>query len=277
MLEIGKYNQMQIVKELDFGIYLDGGVHGEILMPRRYVPANPEIGSTIEVFIYLDSEDRLIATSDKPYAIVGEFALLKAKEVNRVGAFMDWGLMKDLLVPFSEQTITMEVGYDYFVYIYVDTETNRIVGSCKLDKFLDNIPPHYEEGDEVNLLVCNQTDIGYNAIINNLHWGMIYKNEVFRPINRGDQIKGYVKKVREDEKIDLSLEKPGFKKIDDTAQKVLDRMEASNGFLALTDKTDPDIIYRILGISKKSFKMTVGVLYKQRLITLEQDGIRLVK
>lgn len=277
MLEIGKYNTLRIVKELDFGIYLDGGDKGEILMPRRYAPQNPEIDSMIEVFIYLDSEDRLIATSDKPFAIVGEFALLRVKEVNRVGAFMDWGLMKDLLVPFSEQTVTMEVGYDYFVHIYVDVETNRIVGSCKLDKYLDNTPPMYEEGEEVPLLVCNQTDIGYNAIINNLHWGMIYKNEVFRPLKRGDRIVGYVKKVREDEKIDLSLEKPGFKKIDDTAQLVLSRMEANDGFLPLTDKTDPDAIYKVLGISKKAFKMTVGVLYKQRLITLEKEGIRIVK
>ena len=277
MVELGKYNQLTIVKELDFGIYLDGGEKGEILMPIRYVPQNIEIGGTIDAFVYFDSEDRIIATTDKPYAIVGEYALLKCKEVNRVGAFMDWGLMKDLLVPFSEQTVTMEVGNDYFVHIYIDTETERIVGSCKLDKYLDNVPPQYEEGDEVNLLVCNQTDIGYNAIINNLHWGMIYKNEVFSNLKRGDRRIGYIKKVREDEKIDLSLEKPGFKKIDDTAELVLSRLTNSNGYLALNDKTDPETIYKVLGISKKSFKMTIGVLYKQRLITLEKDGIRIVK
>lgn len=277
MVEIGKYNNLEVLKELDFGIYLDGKDKGEILMPRRYVPTNTQIGDIIEVFIYLDSEDRIIATTEKPYVIVGEFALLQVKEVNRIGAFMDWGLMKDLLVPFSEQTYNLEVDQYAFVYAYVDLETNRIVGSCKLDKFLDNVPPTYSEGDEVNLLVCNQTDIGYNAIINNLHWGMIYKNEVFKPINRGDRILGYIKKVREDEKIDLSIEKPGFKKVDDASQMLLNKLNSSGGFLPLTDKTDPESIYKLLGVSKKSFKMTIGVLYKQRLITIESDGIRIVK
>ncbi len=277
MLQIGKLNQLTVVKELDFGIYLDGLDKGEILMPRRYVPHEATIGETLECFIYLDSEDRLIATTDKPYLMVGEFALLKAKEVNRIGAFMDWGLMKDLLVPFSEQTVTIEVDHDYFVYCYVDTESQRIVGSCKLDKFLDNVPPNYEVGDEVDIMVCNLTDIGYNVIINNLHWGMLYKNEVFRPLKRGERTKAYIKKIREDDKIDLSITKPGFQKIDDTAELILSKIEASNGFLPLTDKSDPDTIYKILGISKKSFKMTIGVLYKQRLITLEKDGIKLVK
>ncbi|MBP8850159.1 MAG: GntR family transcriptional regulator [Breznakibacter sp.] len=277
MLQIGKLNQLTVVKELDFGIYLDGLDKGEILMPRRYVPHEATIGETLECFIYLDSEDRLIATTDKPYLMVGEFALLKAKEINRIGAFMDWGLMKDLLVPFSEQTVTIEVDHDYFVYCYVDTESQRIVGSCKLDKFLDNVPPTYEVGDEVDIMVCNLTDIGYNVIINNLHWGMLYKNEVFRPLKRGERTKAYIKKIREDDKIDLSITKPGFQKIDDTAELILSKIEASNGFLPLTDKSDPDTIYKILGISKKSFKMTIGVLYKQRLITLEKDGIKLVK
>ncbi len=277
MLEIGKLNKLKVVKEVDFGIYLDGFEQGEILMPIRYVPQNTLVDSEIECFIYLDSEDRLIATTETPTIMVGEFALLKAREVNRVGAFMDWGLMKDLLVPFAEQTMTIEVDHDYFVYCYVDTETQRIVGSCKLDKFLDNVPPTYEVGDEVDIMVCNLTDIGYNVIVNNLHWGMLYKNEVFRPLKRGEQTKAYIKKIREDDKIDLSITKPGFQKIDDTAELILTKVVEHSGFLPLTDKSDPDTIYKILGISKKSFKMTIGVLYKQRLITLEKDGIKLVE
>lgn len=275
MVAIGKYNKLKIVKKVDFGMYLDGGEHGEILLPLRYVPENAEVDEVIEVFIYLDSEDRIIATTIKPFAQVDEVAFLKVVSVNSIGAFLDWGLMKDLLVPFREQQKTMEVGKYYLVFVYLDNDSKRIVASAKLDKFLDNVPPPYEVGQEVDLIIANQTDIGYNAVINHMHWGMIYSNEVFHPLAKGLRIKGYIKKVREDDKIDLSIQKPGYERIEGVTALLLKKLKENNGFLKITDKTNPDYINMKLGISKKAFKMAVGALYKARLIVLEEDGIRL--
>lgn len=271
--ELGKYNELKVVKALDFGVYLDGGLKGEILLPIRQVPPGTEVDDTVEVFIYTDSEDRIIATSKQPYAEVNQFAVLKVTEVNKTGAWLDWGLDKHLLVPYREQKQNMEAGKLYLVYVYVDHETQRLVASSKLDKFLDNIPPEYEPGQEVDLLIANKTDIGYLAIINNLHSGLLYENEVFQKITRGQHIKGYIKKVREDEKIDLVLEKPGYGKIDDIAQKILDKLKRSNGFLDLTDNSSPEDIKRILGMSKKNFKKAIGALYKQKLIEIKPNGI----
>ncbi len=278
MAEIGKYNILKVVKDLDFGLYLDGGEElGEILLPRRYVPVNCTVDDELEVFIYLDSEDRLIATTEMPDAIVGEFACLTAVEVGKVGAFLDWGLPKDLLVPFREQKVDIEKGKNYVVYVYLDDESRRIAATSKIEKYLDNLPPEYEEGQEVDLMIYGESDLGYKAIVNNTHTGILYANEVFRKLNRGEKVKGYIKKVREDDKIDLMLDKPGYKKVDSIAQSILDKLNDLNGFLDLTDKSPADEISRRLGISKKNFKKAVGSLYKQRMITIEDKGIRLVK
>jgi len=277
MVEIGKMNHLKVVKELNFGLYLDGGEQGEILLPIRYVPQDCKSGDEIDVFIYFDSEDRIIATTEIPFAMVDDFALLQVVSVNAVGAFLDWGLSKDLLVPFREQKRSMQEGRWYIVKVYFDKTSKRIAASAKIDSFLDNLPPDYEEGQEVDLMICNETDLGYQAIINNLHWGILYKNEVFQSLERGQKIKGFIKKVRDDEKIDLSLLRPGYKKVDDISGKILEYLKFNNGFMELTDKSSPEVIYSVLGISKKAFKMTIGGLYKKGLVSLEEKGIRLVR
>lgn len=277
MIDIGKLNKLRVVKELDFGIYLDGQEQGEILMPRRYVPENCKPEDIIDAFIYFDSEDRILATTEKPYVTVGEFALLEVVSVNAVGAFLNWGLPKDLLVPFSEQKQKMEEGKSYIVYVYVDPESMRIVASAKLDKFLDNLPPEYQSKQEVDLLICSQTEMGYKAIINNQHWGMLYKNEVFQPLVKGQKVKGFVNKIREDEKIDLSLQKAGYEKVDAISQAIIDKLKEQGGFMAITDKSPAEEVYHLFGISKKTYKKAIGALYKLKLIALENNGIRLIK
>jgi len=277
VIDIGKLNKLRVVKELDFGIYLDGQEQGEILMPRRYVPENCKPEDIIDAFIYFDSEDRILATTEKPYVTVGEFALLEVVSVNAVGAFLNWGLPKDLLVPFSEQKQKMEEGKSYIVYVYVDPESMRIVASAKLDKFLDNLPPEYQSKQEVDLLICSQTEMGYKAIINNQHWGMLYKNEVFQPLVKGQKVKGFVNKIREDEKIDLSLQKAGYEKVDAISQAIIDKLKEQGGFMAITDKSPAEEVYHLFGISKKTYKKAIGALYKLKLIALENNGIRLIK
>lgn len=276
MVKLGDYNILRVVKRVDFGIYLDGGDDGEILMPTRYVPQDVEVDDDLNVFIYLDSEDRLIATTEQPKAKVGDFALLEVTAVNQVGAFLDWGLAKDLMVPFREQKVKMEPGQKHVVYIYVDEDTDRIVASAKLDQFLDNVAPTYKEGDEVRLMVVSKTDLGYKVIVNGLHWGMVYANEVFKPLHRGDCPTGYIKKVRDDDKIDVSLQKPGYARVDSLQEQILDKLRRNNGFLPVNDKTDAQVIYDLFGCSKKSFKMTIGTLFRLRQITIEPDGIKLV-
>jgi predicted RNA-binding protein (virulence factor B family) len=276
MAEIGVINTLRVVKEVDFGLYLDGGAHGEILLPKRYVPENCKPEDIIDVFIYLDSEDRIIATTEKPYIKIGEFANLKVAAVTSMGAFLDWGLLKDLFVPFREQKQKMEVGKWYIVTMYLDVETKRLVASAKIEKYLDNLPPDYEDGEEVDLMITGETDLGFNAIINSKHLGILYKNEVFQPLKKGQKIKGYIKKIREDEKIDLLLQKPGFQKVDDITLKILDILKEHGGFLAITDKSDPDAIYNMFGVSKKTYKKAIGALFKLRLIRIEDKGIRLL-
>jgi len=276
MTEIGKYNRLQIVKILSFGAYLDGDVKGEILLPIKYVPANAEIDDFIDVFIYNDSEDRIIATTDKPFAQVGDFAYLMVQEATKFGAFMDWGLVKNLLVPFSEQHDGLKEGKSYIVYIYLDEKTDRIVASAKLERFLNKTPVNYSENQEVELLIRQKTDIGYNAIINNEHSGLLYDSEIFQKLYIGQKIKGYIKKVREDDKIDLSLTPTGYENIDKTTELLVNALEENNGFIALTDKSSPEEIYKHLGISKKNFKKAVGNLYKNKIINIEKDGIKLL-
>ena len=277
MVEIGKYNTLKIVKDLDFGVYLDGGDDLEILLPARYVPRNVKPGDEVEVFIYHDNEGRIIATTAKPLAVVGEFQWMECKSVNDMGAFLEWGLMKDLLVPFREQKMPMREGKWYLVYVHLDHVTKRIVASARVDKFLDNIPPVYEFNQEVDLLVADETEIGYKVIINNLHWGLVYHNEIYRRLERGEHLKGYIKEVREDEKIDVSLTRLGYEKVEGIAGIILDALKVQNGFLPVHDKSPAEEIYSLFGCSKKSFKQAIGALYKKKLISIEPAGIRLIE
>jgi predicted RNA-binding protein (virulence factor B family) len=277
MTEIGKINRLRIIREVDFGVYLDGAALGEILLPEKYLPKTYAIDDTLEVFIYLDSQDRLIATTETPFAQVGEFTLLKVIAVNRMGAFLDWGLSKDLLVPFREQQIRMDKGCSYIVHIYLDHKSQRIAASSRLEKFFNRDIKGIKSGQEVNLLIFKQTSLGYKAVIDNNYQGMIFKNEVFRPLKIGQKITGYIKKIREDGKIDLSLNKSGYDKIEDQAEKVLSILQKNNGYIAVSDKTAPEIIYNIFGMSKKSYKMAVGKLFRERQIIIEDNGIREIK
>jgi predicted RNA-binding protein (virulence factor B family) len=275
MIEPGKYNTLKVVKYVEFGVYLDGEELGEILLPARYVPEMCEVGQDLEVFIYRDSEDRIIATTEKPYAQAGEFAYLKAVAVNKVGAFLDWGLMKDLLVPFREQKQGMTAGRSYLVYVYLDPDSKRMVASARFEKFLDNVPPEYETGEEVNLIIESDSELGYNAIINHTHRGILYHDELPAPMQPGQTLRAFIKKVREDGKIDLSLYRPGYAQVDGISQLILDRLKQEGGFLPLTDKSDAAVVFDYFAVSKKVFKKAIGTLYRQRLIKLEPEGIRL--
>lgn len=275
MTEIGKINVLNVVRGTENGVYLDGGELGEILMPRKFVTDEVMNSGKAEVFVYTDSDDRLVATTETPLAKVGDFAFLKVAAVTRIGAFLDWGLPKDLLVPFSEQKVRMEEGRSYLVYVFEDIQTRRIAASGKLDKYLDNTPPEYDLGDEVDVIISEETDLGYKAIVNSEHWGILYKNQVFQPLQTGQRMKAYIQKVRDDEKIDLLPEKPGYEKIDAISAKILEELKANNGFMAVTDKTSPEMIQALFGISKKNFKKAIGGLYKKRIIDFVSDGIRL--
>lgn len=277
MIELGKYNTLKVVKKLDFGIYMDGGNGLEILMPKRYVPTGTKVGDELRCIVYRDSEGRLLATTERAEATVGEFASLRVIEVNEVGAFLDWGVSKELLVPHREQAVPMQAGRRYIVHIYVDERTERIVGSARLRRFLDNVPPQYEPNEEVEILVMSVTPLGYKVIINNLHTGMLYRNQIFRPIAIGDRLRAYVKQVREDDKIDLSLQPIGYQAmVDGVEAAILKALHLNNGFLNIGDKSDPEVIAGILRCSKKSFKKAAGALYKQGRIRITDEGIYLL-
>ena len=275
MVEIGKYNVLTVIDELDFGMILDGGEVQRILLPRRYVPNGCVVGTELEVFIYLDSEDRIIATTEMPNATVGEFACMQVTSVNKVGAFLDWGLMKDLLVPFREQKTTMQEGKWYVVYVYYDKESGRIAATAKIDKYLDNTLPQYERGQEVDIMIAAETEIGYKVIINNEHWGMVYHNQVFKPIQKGDRMKGYVKLIREDDKIDINLTPFGFDKAATLTDVILEKLAENNGSLPFNDKSSSESIQEQFQCSKKAFKMAIGSLYKQKKIVIADNGIKL--
>jgi uncharacterized protein len=276
MADIGKYNTLKIAKAVDFGVYLDGGDLGEILLPRRYVPEGLKAGDSVEVFLYFDSDDRLIATTEKPLARVGDFAFLEVVAVNATGAFLNWGRPKGLLVPFSEQRPPMKAGKKYVVFIYFDNASRRIAATAKIDKHLSKQPAPFKSNQEVDLLIYAQTELGYKAIIDNSHGGILYKNEVFRELRSGDRVAGYIRKVRDDGKIDLRLDKPGYGGVGDLADQILAALKASHGFLEVTDKSSAEVIGRLFGTSKNAFKMAVGALYKKHLITLDAFGITLV-
>lgn len=277
MATVGRYNTLKVLRETSSGYFLDGEELGDILLPGKYAPRRLKEDDEIEVFLYFDSEDRIIATKEEPYCEVGDFALLEVVEVNEIGAFLNWGLQKDLLVPFREQKLKMEPGSWHIVYVYIDEKTGRIAASAKVDKFLGLQPADYKPGDEVELFIYGPCPLGFNAIINNAHWGMLYAGEVFQPLNRGEHITGYINKVREDGKIDLSLYPAGYKKAQTSAELIIEYLKRNDGFMELTDKSPADEIYETFGISKKNFKMAVGSLYKNRVIEIGENGIRLVE
>lgn len=276
-IELGKFNQLEVVKQVDFGMYLDGGEEGEILLPTRYVPEDCKVGDWLNVFLYLDNEERLIATTLTPLVQVGEFACLEVSWVNQFGAFLNWGLMKDLFVPFSEQKMKMQVGNKYVIHAYIDDESFRIVASAKVDRYLSKEKAPYQPGEEVNILIWQKTDLGFKAIIENMYSGLLYDSEIFQTLHTGDTLKAYIKQVREDGKIDLILQKPGFEKVDDFSKTLYRYIADHGGRIGLNDKNPAEEIYDVFGVSKKTFKKAVGDLYKKRLILLHEDGIELVR
>ena len=274
-IQLGKFNRLEVVKEVDFGVYLNGDEDGEILLPTRYVPDGCKPGDVLNVFIYLDMDERLIATTLKPYVEVGQFAYLEVAWTNQFGAFLNWGLMKDLFVPFREQKMKMVKGNRYLVHVHLDEESYRIVGSAKVEHFLSKEKAPYERGEEVDCMVWQRTDLGYKVIIDNKFSGMLYKNEVFQEIRTGQKLRAFVKQVRTDGKIDLELQKGGAQKVDDFSEVLLDYIKQNGGKTSMNDKTDAEEIYHTFGVSKKTFKKAVGDLYKKRLIVLEEGGIKL--
>jgi hypothetical protein len=274
MVQIGKINRLSVKGTQAYGIHLDGGDSGDILLKDKYAARKYQPDDKIDVFVYVDRDQRLVATTQKPYATAGEFASLKVVSSSAAGAFMDWGLESDLFVPKSEQQDNMREGKSYVVFIFLSEKTNRITASSKLDKFLDLQPPEYEEGEEVDLIVYAQTDLGYNAVVNSAHIGMIYQNEVFQKLAIGRRLRGYVKKIREDLKIDLRLQQSGYRIIDDVSQTILNIINDNGGMVAVTDKSPPEDIYTLFGVSKKVFKKAIGALYKKRLIIIETDCIK---
>ena len=249
-IELGKFNQLEVVKQVDFGMYLDGGEEGEILLPTRYVPEDCKVGDWLNVFLYLDNEERLIATTLTPLVQVGEFACLEVSWVNQFGAFLNWGLMKDLFVPFSEQKMKMQVGNKYVIHAYIDDESFRIVASAKVDRYLSKEKAPYQPGEEVNILIWQKTDLGFKAIIENMYSGLLYDSEIFQTLHTGDTLKAYIKQVREDGKIDLILQKPGFEKVDDFSKTLYHYIADHGGRIGLNDKSPAEEIYDVFGESR---------------------------
>lgn len=275
MISIGKTCVLEVVKSVDFGFYLDAEELDNVLLPSKYAPDDLAVGDTIEVFLYLDSEDRPVATTQKPKACVGEFAYLQVVDNSGVGAFLDWGLEKDVLVPFAEQHRPMEVGSSYLVYLYIDRIDGRIVASSKIDSFLsDDSANTYTPQQPVDLIIANSTELGYKAIVNHSDWGVLYENEVYQRLSFGQSIKGFIKYIRPDGKIDLSLQ-GGQEARDKNTQRILTYLQEQGGFAAVHDKSDPQLIAEIFGMSKGAFKKAIGGLYKQRVIRIEKDGIYL--
>jgi len=277
MAEIGRINKLTIKRKLDDGALLNGGESGDIFLPKKYVPKKCQPGDEVEVFVYVDREERLRATTQKPYATVGQFATLRVVANSSSGAYLDWGLQKDLFVPKREQHVKMEEGKSYVVFVFFDHKTNRITVSSKLNNFISFQSPNYNVGEEVDLVICDKTDLGYKVVVNNSHWGMVYKNEVFQKLHIGQQLKGYIKIIREDLKIDVSLQQSGYQKVDKISQSILKIIKDLGGSIAVTDKSPPEDIYSLFEVSKKTFKKAIGALYKKRLITIGTNGIKLAQ
>lgn len=277
MIKIGQMNTLTVVKQVEFGVFLDGGdEYSHILLPKRYVPSSLAVGDSINVFIYFDSEDQLIATTEKPFAEVGQFAKLKCVNANRIGAFMHWGLPKDLLVPFSEQRMRFEEEKSYLVYVYTDKASGRIVGTTKYNKYLDKTPARYKIGEQVHVTVLERTDLGYKCAINDRHSGLIFHADIFGKLFVGKNLNAYIKEIREDGKINLSLQRLGKGKVDDAAEKIMKVLARKGGFLPVGDKSSPEQIFELFRTSKATFKKTIGSLYKDKKIRIEKDGIYLI-
>ena len=277
MALIGRFNTLQVSKFTDFGLYLDAGADGEILLPKRYIPKQEalEVGDWLNVFVYLDSEDRVIATTQKPKVQVGGFASLKVVEINSVGLFLDWGLSKDLLLPHSEEKRPLQVGDYVLVHVYLDPRSRRITATARLDRFLDNSPATYRVGEQVELLIAERTDLGFKAIINERHWGLLHKNELFRFVRSGMRETGYIRELRDDGKINLSLQPVGAEQRDVLAERIVEALQAAGGFLPLSDKSPAELISQQFSVSKGNFKKAIGGLYKRGVILIGDDGIRL--
>ena len=277
MIQIGDYNKLTILRDTEPGLFLGDDEDQEVLLPNRYVPDEFEIDDTIEVFVYFDNEERLVAVTDQPYIKKGEFALLRCNSVSQIGAFLDWGLVKELFCPFREQAFPMKAGGWYLVYCYLDEKSERLVASSKTNRFLDNKELTVQAFDEVDLIVSHPSDLGMNVIINKTHLGLIFNQDLYKDISVGDKLKGIVKKVRPGNKIDITLEKIGYRNIEPNAKSILELLENNEkGYLNLTDKSSPEVIKSTVQMSKKSFKKAVGTLYKQRRIRIEHDGIYLI-
>ncbi|EPD6976993.1 S1-like domain-containing RNA-binding protein [Vibrio sp. Vb2704] len=276
MIKIGQINSLEVIKKADFGVFLDGDDYGSVLLPSKYVPDGTEIGEHVDVFLYFDSESQLAATIERPIAQVGEWGLMKIEGVNATGAFVNWGIKeKDLLIPFSEQRTRFSAGQTILVYVYTDKASGRIVGTTKFNKWLDKTPANYEVNEQVDLIIAERSQLGYKAIVNGKHWGMIFPSDVFGKLYIGKKLKGFIKHIREDGKIDLALQKVGVAKMDDLSSKILDLLEKKGGFLPLNDKSSPEAIFDAFRTSKGTYKKTIGGLYKQGKIVIEKDGIRL--
>ncbi len=275
MTSIGQTNTLSVIKRVDFGVYLDGDELGEILLPSREVPDGCQVGDQVQAFLYNDSQDRLIATTTMPLAQVGDLARLNVIDVNPVGAFLDWGLPKDLLVPKNEQQEPMRKGRSYLVYVDLDTSGRRVFASTKLDRYFSALQVDVQEGEQVDLVIAERSEVGYRAVVNKLCFGLLYANEVYEPLDIGQQIKGYVKSLRLDGKIDLSLQKPGYDKVLEAKETIVRVLEHNGGVLKVTDKSSPQRIQSLFGCSKKTYKQAVGALYKARRVRLEADGLHL--
>ena len=275
-ITLGAYNLLKVVKKVDFGMYLDGGVEGEILLPTRYVPEGCKIGDELNVFLYLDQDEKIIATTLEPLAKVGDFACLEVAWVNEYGAFLNWGLMKDLFCPFREQKKRMQKGERYIVYVKLDEESYRIMATAKVDKYLNQDKPAYKHGDEVDLLVQQKTELGFKVIIDNAYGGLIYDNQVFRPLHTGDRLKGYIDRVRPDGKIDVTIQRTGRRQTEEFSDVLLAYLQDNGGHCSLGDKSPAELIADRFKVSKKTFKKAIGDLYRKRLITISDEGIDLV-
>ena len=276
MIRLGDYNTLKVVKEVDFGLYLDGGEEGEILLPTRYVPKGCRPGDDIEVFLYLDQDERLIATTLRPLAKVGDFACLEVAWVNEYGAFLHWGLMKDLFCPFREQKMRMIKGNSYIVYVTIDEDSYRMIATAKVERYLSHERPNYKHGDEVDLLVWQKTDRGFKVIVDNLFQGLVYESQIFKPITTGNRMKGYVDHIRQDGKIDITLQPTGRQNITDFSEQLLQYLKDNGGHCDLGDKSPAELIVDRFKVSKKTYKKAVGDLYRQRLISINDDGITLL-
>lgn len=276
MIYIGEFNTLKAKRQTDNGFYLTCNEDFEVLLPNKYIPNDFRINDLLEVFVYKDSEDRIVATTQEPLAIVNEFAFLKVNDVSHIGAFMDWGLEKDLLVPFSEQRMKMEKGRYYVVFVFLDTQSGRIVATNKWNKHIVDLEEDYQEGDEVELLIANKSELGFTAIIDDHAKGLIYHNEIHQDLNIGERITAYIKAIREDRKVDLMLYKVGLERLDESSEIIKSKLQEQGGFLPLNDKSSPEEINKWLEMSKKTFKKSTGILYKQRVIEITEEGIKLI-